>query len=103
MSPSTHGTFSAACVVRACTSGNPNIVKAAGGSSVRHSASIAAIFILWFSLATYPDSSPSTTTESAHASPKLAATAIERFAMSTLRPRIRYQALTASTNTEPTT
>ena len=103
MSPSTHGTFSSACVVRACTSGKPNTVKPAGGSSVRHSASIAAIFIFWLSLARYPDSSPSTATESAQARPKLAATAIERFAMSTLRPRSRYQALTASTNTEPTT
>ena len=64
---------------------------------------MAAIFIFWFSLATYPDSSPSTTTESEQASPKLAATAIERRAISTFRPRSRYQALIASTNTEPTT
>ena len=78
-------------------------MKSAGGFSVCHSASMAATFIFWFSLARYPDSSPSTTTDSAQASPKLAATAIERLATATLRPRSRYQELIASTNTEPTT
>ena len=52
MSPSSQGTFSSACVTCACTSGKPNTVKPAGGFSVCHSASIAAIFIFWFSPAT---------------------------------------------------
>ena len=81
----------------------PNRVKLAGAGWVCHSDSMAAIFIFWFSLAAYPDSSPSTTTQSEHARPKLAATASERRAMSVLRPFKRYQALIASTNTDPTT
>jgi len=45
---------------------------------------MAAIFIRWFSPATYPDSSPSTTTDKEQASPKLAATTIDRLATSVL-------------------
>lgn len=45
MSPSTQGTLISACVVRVSTSGIPNTVKPAGGGSVFHIASMAAIFI----------------------------------------------------------
>lgn len=48
ISPITHGTRSARCVVRCCTSGMPNTVNEAGAGSVSHIASIAAIFIFWF-------------------------------------------------------
>ena len=53
-------------------------MKDAGAASVCHIASIAAIFIFWFCPAVYPLSSPSTTTESAEANPKLAAIVMER-------------------------
>jgi hypothetical protein len=87
ISPSSHGTLSSSCVVCARSSGMPNTVNPAGGRCVCHSASMAAIFIFWFSLARYPDSSPSTTTDSEQASPKLAATVIERRAICTCQPR----------------
>ena len=45
MRPSTHGTRIALCVVRAARSGMPKTVKLAGGGSVSHIASMAAIFI----------------------------------------------------------
>jgi len=54
-----------------------------------HIASTEAIFILWFSVAVYPLASPSTTTESAEARPKLSATVIERRAISICLPRSR--------------
>ena len=76
---------------------------AAGAGSVSHMASMAAIFIFWFSPARYPLSSPSTTTESAEARPKLAATVMERLAKPGLRPLSRNQALIAMTKIEPVT
>jgi hypothetical protein len=64
---------------------------------------IAASFIRWLSPSAYPDSSPSTTTDSAEASPNDAATVIERFANATLRPRSRNHAEIDSTNIAPVT
>jgi len=47
--PMTQGMRTAKCVLRVATSGMPNRVNEAGGGSVSHIASIAAIFIFWFS------------------------------------------------------
>ncbi len=49
--PSTHGILISAWVLCAERSGMPNTAKPAGAGSVSHIASIAAIFICWFSVA----------------------------------------------------
>jgi hypothetical protein len=67
-------------VCSACWSGKPNTVNDAGGFAVSHSASIAASFTFCTSPVVYPDSSPSTSTDSTDARPKPAATANERTA-----------------------
>jgi hypothetical protein len=41
--------WTAKCVLRCSTSGQPNTVNDAGGGSVSHMASIAASFIRWLS------------------------------------------------------
>ena len=47
ISPSSQGILTSYLVVPLAMSGTPNSVKAAGGGSVSHIASIAAIFIFW--------------------------------------------------------
>ena len=46
--PSTQGILTSYFVVSFAISGRPNSVNEAGGGSVSHMASIAAIFIFWF-------------------------------------------------------
>ena len=101
--PMSHGTLIAKWVFSASWSGHPNTVNEAGGFSVSHSASIAASFTFCTSPVEYPDSSPSTITESAEASPKPEATANERIANDGSRPRSRYHDEMPSTNTDAAT
>ncbi len=80
-----------------------NSVSGAGAGSVCHIASSAASLVCWDSVTVYPDSSPSTITDAAEASPNAAAMRNERLANSMFRPFSRYQDEMASTNTEPVT
>ena len=101
--PSSHGMCTAKCVSRVRWSGKPKAVNAAGAGSVFHIASSAATFIFWCSVERYPDSSPSSTTDSDAASPNEAATVIDRFANCRCRPLSTYHADTPSTKIEATT